>query len=408
MKKTSFLLLALIPLFAYAQKKGVRFDTGLSWTEIREKAKAENKFIFIHCYTSNCGPSSYMNTAIYPTEEAGNFMNDKFISIKLQIDRSNEDNERVRSQYQYADEIIKQYNVTASPTYLIFDRDGRPLHRYAGQLQTTEEFIEKIKTAFNPSSQYFVMLDEYKAGKKDTAFLHSLAKAVIAAYDMTNITSIVNDYLNTQQDLFIPENLALLGWVTHTSRDRGFPIMLNYPDKVNEVMGKGYAEKMSYHIIVAEEIHERYKGEEPDWDAITAVLTKKYPDRAAEIIAMAKFSFYRYKKDWENFQFAIVRYMKDYEARVSPEDANNYAWMVFENCNNSTCLVEASKWSKRSFKDNNNPGFIDTYANILYKLGKRKKAIEWEKKAMSLVFGPDKKAFEETIEKMKKGVKTWN
>ncbi|HEX8677598.1 MAG TPA: hypothetical protein VF700_10285 [Segetibacter sp.] len=97
--------------------------------------------------------------------------------------------------------------------------------------------------------------------------------------------------------------------------------------------------------------------------------------------------------------------MKDYGDKVSAGELNNFAWAVFENCKDMTCVKEALEWSKKSFKDNNNPMFIDTYANILYKLGNKEEAIKWEEKALALA--KNDKAIQETLDKMKKGEKTW-
>ena len=52
--------------------------------------------------------------------------------------------------------------------------------------------------------------------------------------------------------------------------------------------------------------------------------------------------------------------------------------------------------------------YIDTYANLLYKLGKKDEAITWEQKALDLAPEGEKKSYEETLDKMKKGEKTWN
>jgi tetratricopeptide (TPR) repeat protein len=100
--------------------------------------------------------------------------------------------------------------------------------------------------------------------------------------------------------------------------------------------------------------------------------------------------------------------MNKYGAKASPNDLNNYAWTLFQNCNDMACVAKALEWSKNSFKDNNEPAFIDTYANLLYKLGKKDEAITWEQKAMDLAPENDKQIFQETIDKMKKGEKTWN
>ncbi len=36
--------------------KVIHFENGLSWEQIKEKAKAEHKYIFVDCYATWCGP----------------------------------------------------------------------------------------------------------------------------------------------------------------------------------------------------------------------------------------------------------------------------------------------------------------------------------------------------------------
>ena len=100
--------------------------------------------------------------------------------------------------------------------------------------------------------------------------------------------------------------------------------------------------------------------------------------------------------------------MKKYGASASPDQLNQYAWTVFQNCPDMKCVTEALEWSKRSFKDNQSPQFMDTYANILYKMGKKDDAIAWEEKAIKLSDEATRTSLQPTLDKMKKGEKTWN
>jgi tetratricopeptide (TPR) repeat protein len=101
--------------------------------------------------------------------------------------------------------------------------------------------------------------------------------------------------------------------------------------------------------------------------------------------------------------------MQQFGTHATPTDLNDYAWTVFQNCPDMTCVADALDWSKRSFKDQPNPAFMDTYANILYKMGRKDDAITWEQKAADLTPAADEKAgYLSTIDKMKKGEKTWN
>ena len=227
---------------------------------------------------------------------------------------------------------------------------------------------------------------------------------------MDNGEAISNEYLSTQKDLYTKENLDFISNFTLSSKDIGFGLMLKNPAKVDAVLGNGKSEELVQRIILQEEVFKKIreqKSQKPDWTSISAGLAKKYPAQANEVLAKGKVMYYQSKGDWSNFQTAVVSYMKKYGAKASANDLNNYAWTVFENCKDMTCVAEALDWSKRSFKDNNEPGYMDTYANILYKMGKKDEAIAWEEKAMNLAGENDKQGFKETIEKMQKGEKTW-
>jgi hypothetical protein len=50
---------------------------------------------------------------------------------------------------------------------------------------------------------------------------------------------------------------------------------------------------------------------------------------------------------------------------------------------------------------------MDTYANLLYRLGRNDEAIEWEEKVVTLNPNPKDEEFVETLKKMKAGKPTW-
>lgn len=52
--------------------------------------------------------------------------------------------------------------------------------------------------------------------------------------------------------------------------------------------------------------------------------------------------------------------------------------------------------------------YLDTFANLLYRLGDKDQAIKTQEKAISLLTANDKKEdYLATLQKMKKGEKTW-
>ncbi|MGN7723369.1 thioredoxin fold domain-containing protein [Chitinophaga sp. 22620] len=411
MKKLTFLLLLLAPVIAFSQEKGIQFVHGLTWEQVKEKAKAENKYIFVDCFTTWCGPCKFMSSTIFPLEDVGNYFNDRFISVKLQLDKTEGDNDEVKSWYATGESIAKEYSVNAYPTFLFFNPQGEAVHRVVGGAEDGPGWLKRVTPVFDPEQQYYTLIKQYEKGNKAPEFLKRASLAAIGAYDAKNAAALSKAYLATQKDLYTKDNLEYISKFTRSSKDEGFALLLKNSKKANAALGEGKAEKIVKGIILQEEVFGkvfRNKDQKPDWNAVSADLKQKYPAFAEEVAAEGKVVYFQYTKDWENFAPAVMSYMKKYGAGVAPEALNDFAWTVFENCKDMTCVTEALEWSKRSLEGNNNPMFMDTYANILYRMGKKDEAITWEEKALSLVSeGGEKKAYTETLDKMKKGEKTW-
>ncbi len=410
MKQFILILLIFSPFFINAQDTGIQFEHNANWQAVQAKAKAENKFIFMDCFTTWCGPCKYMSSAIFPQQEVGDYMNDKYVSLKVQLDTTKNDNEYVKGWYSDAHNIAKQYQVQVFPTYLIFDAEGNIVHRFVGS-SPVEEFLAHIKKSINPETQYYTLLRQYENGKKDETLLRNLAMAAQAAYDPENAAKISDEYVATQKDLYTEENLNFLKSFTTKSSDKGFDIMLKEADKVDAILGPGTSASVVHPVIMQEEVYSNFSrepGASPDWDKMKAGLSKKYPANAEEALAQGKVVWYQFARDWDQYQTAIVDYMNKYGDNITPGELNNYAWTVFQNCPDMKCVSQALEWSKRSFKDEQNPMYIDTYANILYKLGRKDEAITWEKKALELAPESEKKGYQDTIDKMKNNEKTWN
>ncbi len=415
MKLICRIIFCCLPFAALAQDKGAHFQHNLTWQQVQAKAKTEKKYIFMDCYATWCGPCKYMSSQIFPQENVGAIMNARFVNVKVQLDTTDSDNAEVKSWYATGHTIANQYKIKAYPTFLIFDPNGKLVHRIVGSSQTAEDFTVKLKEALDPATQYYPMLAKYKSGRRDSAFLYQVAEAALQAYDEENGRQIVDDYLITQSNIYTKNTLALLQDFTTGSKDKGFGIMLNNPDKVDAVLGKGVAARIVNRIILQEEVvpvlfnRQAPIAGEPNWNKITDDVKAKYPSKSEEVMAYSKVVFYMNRQQWNDFGPAVVAYMKSYGDNAQQDDLNQYAWTVFQNCADETCLQNALEWSKRSFENEQNPAFMDTYANILYRLGKKDEAIEWEQKALSLVkTDQEKTGYQQTIDRMKAGEKTWN
>jgi thioredoxin-related protein len=402
--KKLLLLLPLLPFLACAQ--GVHFEDSLSWTAIRAKAKAENKYIFMDCYTTWCGPCRYMATQVFPQKESGDYFNDKFISVSVQLDTTKADNDIVRAWYADGHDIATKYGVRAYPTYLIFTPDGSPLHRMVGA-QKTDKFITALAAAFDTTAQYYTLLDQYQHSRRDSAFLRRLALECDQVYDGKNTRLVATAYLATQTDLMNRNALMLADACTSKITDPYFDLFANHGTEIDKIMGDGVAEAKIRSIFVSDALNmSTGADQQPNWKKVHATIAGKLPAQADEMTARIKVNYYRAKKDWPDFEKVMVAYMKTYSDHMSIGDLNSIAWAVFQGCPDMTCVSDILDWSKGL--KTGDPAFMDTYANILYKLGKKDEAIALETKAVSLTPDAEKGDLQSTLDKMKKGEKTWD
>jgi len=404
-----FLLLMLpgLPAPVAAQETGVHFEHNLSWAEVQAKAKAANKYIFMDCFTTWCGPCKYMRTTIFPQQEVGSFFNDKFVSVEVQLDTTGKDDDHVKSWYADAHAIMTQYAIKAFPTYLIFAPDGQVLHRIVGS-STAQVFIREVQDAFDTTKQYYTKLKQFENGRRDSAFLRQFAIQVNDVYDLPLGKKVAKAYLAGQTNLFTPAALDLINLYTTRSTDEYFDFLAKNAAKINAVSGAGKTEQKLRTIFLNEGTRIRWDDKNVTaWKDYQKKIAATLPAEAEEITLRINVNFYRAKRDWSNFEKAIGAYMKKYSWQMTDGELNSIAWNVFESCPDMNCVSKILDWSSQ-LKNSKEPAFLDTYANLLYKLGKKEEAIALEQKVVDLSAENDRPANQATLDKMKRGEKTWN
>ena len=82
--KNILLIIAAILISSSAFAQGIEFEKG-TFAEALAKAKAESKMVFMDCYTVWCGPCKKLSSDIFPQKVVGDYFNNNFVSIKLQM-----------------------------------------------------------------------------------------------------------------------------------------------------------------------------------------------------------------------------------------------------------------------------------------------------------------------------------
>ncbi|CAL1519758.1 sugar-binding domain-containing protein [Chitinophaga sp. MM2321] len=260
----------------------------------------------------------------------------------------------------------------------------------------------------NPDNMYTKLLQQYQDGNYDLDFLRNLSQMAVRKNDPANAAKMANEYISQLKPPYTPGQLKYINKFTNSTKDRGFAIINKYQEQFNSVLGTRRAEVKLMNIIFQDEISP-YVSEpqaDPDWNLLAGNI-KKYGAPGEEIFLRAKTIHYLNKQEWDSFATTADQYIQKCAPYISAQDLNSYAWTVFENVMDTTHLANALNWSRRCIQVANEPAYIDTYANVLYKSGKTTDAIAYEEKALNLAPDNEKKTYQETLTKMKNGARTW-
>lgn len=429
--KCVLIIFLLCPAFLFAQT-GINFENGLTWQQVKEKAKTENKYIFVDCFATWCGPCKQMDKNVYPTDSVGDFYNKTFISVRIQCDTSKNDDEAAKTAYADAHHILMEYQIKAFPTFLFLSPDGKLVHKGLGY-QKPGNFISLGQEAVDPHKQYITLLMNYQNGQKDYSAMRYLASTAQRFNDKDLSQSIAADYIQNyleilpDADFFTKENFIFIAsYPTNlTSKERLFDFCLRQSSKVDTMVhDKGFSGRMIKYVLNSEEIIPAFQAAEksgvtPDWNQMSKAIGDKFGTAyVEENVLDARVRWYQSVKDWKNYiKYLIAKTERNNIEEIAPTDfwgfvgLNSGAWDIFEHSENKAELQKALAWSdivvtKMEPKVGPNYGtFMDTKANILYKLGKKDEALALEAKASALT--PKDKEVQEAYQKMKEGKPTW-
>lgn len=256
--------------------------------------------------------------------------------------------------------------------------------------------------------RYLELKNAFEKGQRDSAFLRRLTLMAIRKRDQPGATRFGNAYVASLKALYSSSNLAVLRAITRTTQDTGFSIFREQAARINAITGESSgAERKVMSVIAEQEIKPYSVGEHanPDWEAISRKV-RTYGALGEEILYAHQTVYYLAEKDWARFGEKYKQYFERALGR-SALHANNMSWYVFERVNDPEVLALAIKVMKYDLEHfTMHDGFcIDTYANLLYKAGRKKEAIEWEEKALRML--PDEQSLKEALAKMKAGQPTW-
>ncbi|MBQ2434817.1 MAG: thioredoxin family protein [Bacteroidaceae bacterium] len=198
MKRLSMILsMVLVASVMFAQ--GIAFEPeGTLLPQAAAKAKKENKLVFVDCYTQWCGPCKKMARDIFPDAKVGEYMNAKFVNLKIDMEAA------------YAQGLSKEWQVSGYPTFIIFNADGKEIGRFMGG-SDADKFISRVEEKSKIDAEAGSLEARWNSGDRDEAFLKEYLASLTATYKRDDADMVAETLLMNKEENFAsdPELAAI-------------------------------------------------------------------------------------------------------------------------------------------------------------------------------------------------------
>lgn len=367
MKQLLFFVFLLNGIVSFAQETGLHIEHDATWQQILDKAKKENKFIFLDAYASWCGPCKWMAKEVFPKPEVGAAMNPYYVAAKIDMEKGE------------GIDLAKKYNVRNYPTYLFFDPNGELVHRSLGSMPA-KDFIELCQNTLQPENQFITLKKKYLSGIRDSAFLRNFAEKANDAQDSLAQPALV-EFLTAAHYELSPANIHLIGYMTNSIHDSGYSIILANKEKFMKVIGKHEIENQLEELVWNEAKKAGKKG--ADKEAFKKVIQQYLPEKTDLLCAEYELSLLKRSDNWNDYlpkalAFADKFCQEDYER------LNSIAGTIWENYKDKATLQKGLDFALRSIKLNDNFDNNDTAARLYAKLKDIKNAQKYGETALEL------------------------
>lgn len=425
-----FSALLLLPVGSYAgQPPGIQFATNSTRTTVVKQSAAQYRYIFIELVAE--GDQAAMDAANQSAATA-EYYNKRFISFRFGFHQLN-----TLLQLCPAIASIPLQQNGKNVTHFFYLSPAGGLVHIARDVKRPEELLALGKQAINPSTQYFPAQARYRSGIKEYSIMPDLAVQASMLGNQTLGQQIAQDYISNylerlpQPEMARKENTDFIDRYPALIQPNApyYQLFTTQPQLADQEKFNGYSQSVIEKVIKRVEISpytdNATAGKEPDWEALKTRIRSKYNHRYADkLVEEARLAYLRGINNWQAFATARNRQLTLWPPQPGTglgSDGwilNTQAWDAFKSTTDTFVLQSALQWISVSLQsDPQNVQYLDTKANLLYKLGKVAAAITTEQQALQeetrqahnsgFSKGGFSDEFAENIRKMKAGIPTW-
>jgi len=312
---TLFALLAATSLMA----QGMIFEPdGTTLEQASVKAKAEKKLIFLDCYTDWCGPCKKMAREVFPDPKAGEFMNPRFINLKINMES------------EYGAPLAKKLQISAYPTFVIFNAEAQEIGRLVGG-SPVDDFLAKVKDKSQDNTSADLET-RWKNGDRDPQFLKQYLATLTSAYKSDDANDVAEAILKGNESKIATD--AELRSIFMRNINNPFSDVFQYvvknPNVITDVMGtNAYEMKVNsvlsnYQRNLINEEDGKATLDQQKFDKYVDLLKDMNVPQADHYRLTTLITYYEKNQDFDNYIACVKEYLANTELDANDMQLANW------------------------------------------------------------------------------------
>lgn len=331
--------LLLLFMFGFSLQAQIQFQDG-AWEDALAKANNEDKYIFVDAYADWCAPCKKMEKEVFPKEEVSSFFNDRFINVKMDMDKD------------AAAAFRRTHQVRTYPTYLFFNAKGELVHRAIGYM-AAEDFLKVGNSALTPNSQSEQLFQRYKNGERAPNFLYKFA---YSAYDASDpmYHDALKLYLDSQEDWSTDEVRTIIFDLADNHDKEAFRYLIDNKAVFEKQFGAIVMEEKLLNISLSEvEVLLLEKGGGVKRTEFEDIFKKYFKETVAlKYGSIVTLNYYSSLQEWTMLSQAGNDFIQNHLEKLEGEQQVNLlltlALQLVEGSNEKEHLQTAITWAERA------------------------------------------------------------
>lgn len=455
------IVLAFALIISFQSRGQITFiDSNTSWNQLSKQAKEQDKLIFIHFENSECVQCNEVASQGFSNPELKELFDDNFISIRCNVTTSNGRSlaqkfgikSSLMSLYVDPNGNILHVNNGSTSSHFVYQEGADLALSRKGKKQLADydkeykagvrslaflrEYIIKKREA---SMSIDDLLDEYVALLPADSLNNFQAVGAILEF-APSLNSNAYKTIKTQTPQLLidsiyktakPDKRKLLneGIIENSFRiavqNRDAELAYKVADFARDSHGsdrsngeRDYGKYIANYYYRIGNKHSYFEHAVKLMESQYMPLTVDSLDAMDDAAFRGQQAFFEVIRGKREQGVAVRSFAMIPPSQFIARDLNEHAYHFYELTRDKELLEKALVWSNKSLELSDHkgrkahtpfklgdPNLLDTYAHILYKLGRKDEAIEWQTKAVEAqkVSGMAYESFEIRLNKMKTG-----